>query len=153
MRNVVAVAAEYLNTQPRPRFRDAYNEVANVGKESKDNHRAKGTGENEWYTPAEYIEAARTVLGEIDLDPADECAPSPGPRGLARWRLFSGEGWTGRSGVADRDDERTRRTGNPARGFRVGKATRVVEFRDSPDPGRRWFLRFSGWGVPLSPFP
>lgn len=34
------------------------------------NHRAKGTGENEWYTPAPYIEIARQVMGVINLDPA-----------------------------------------------------------------------------------
>jgi ParB family chromosome partitioning protein len=35
-----------------------------------DNFRAEGTGNNEWHTPARYIELARAVLGSIDLDPA-----------------------------------------------------------------------------------
>jgi phage N-6-adenine-methyltransferase len=34
------------------------------------NHRAQSTGETQWYTPAKYVELARGVLGNFDLDPA-----------------------------------------------------------------------------------
>jgi phage N-6-adenine-methyltransferase len=37
---------------------------------SSDQRGASGTGENEWFTPADLIERARLIHGDIDLDPA-----------------------------------------------------------------------------------
>ncbi len=57
--------AEYVKQQ-----RESYGGITLSGLVDAKAHVSQNTGQPEWYTPPEYIEAARAVLGAIDLDPA-----------------------------------------------------------------------------------
>ncbi len=61
--------------QPIPVSGLTVSETASAAKrvlkqQKRANHRALGTGENEWYTPPDVLEDVRSFLGGIELDPA-----------------------------------------------------------------------------------
>jgi phage N-6-adenine-methyltransferase len=97
----LAHRARRLVEMPRKDFEDHVKEQRRLIEEEQKRkvHVLKNTGDTEWYTPPAILDAARSVLGEFDLDPASSQAANE-TVGAARFYAESDDGlskeWAGR---------------------------------------------------------
>lgn len=103
----VSLAAEFVSLDDDEIKNEAISTLANAPEQVRETireavkkaHVANNSGNNEWYTPARYIELARQVMGGIDTDPASSEVAN---RTVQAARIFTQEDdgrtqtWTGR---------------------------------------------------------